>query len=189
MPMNRVHRWLCNSDRWARAVEQQLLPWALEDVELGEDALEIGPGYGATTRVLVRKVPKLSVIEVDGDSARRLRAEYAGRPDGVEVVHGDGADMPLPEGRYTAVTCFTMLHHVPSPALQDRVFAEARRVLRPGGVFAGCDGLTSWGFRALHIGDTCVPVPPDSMARRLRAAGFADAEVTIGKGSFRFRAW
>ncbi|MFE6776385.1 class I SAM-dependent methyltransferase [Streptomyces sp. NPDC057702] len=189
MPMNLLHRWLCNSDRWARSVEQRLLPWALEDVELGEDALEIGPGYGATTRVLVRKVPRLSVVEVDGDSARRLRARYADRAESVEVVHGDGAAMPLPGGRYSSVTCFTMLHHVPTPALQDRVFAEARRVLRPGGVFAGCDALTSWGFRALHIGDTCVPVPPETLAARLREAGFTDVDVAVGEGNFRFRAW
>ncbi|MER0246202.1 class I SAM-dependent methyltransferase [Streptomyces sp. HSW2009] len=188
MPMNRLHRWLCNSDRWARAVEQQLLPWALEDVELGPDALEVGPGYGATTRVLARKVPRLSVIEVDGESARRLRAHYAARPEDVEVVHGDGADMPLPDGRFSSVTCFTMLHHVPSPALQDRLFAQARRVLADGGVFAGCDALSSWSFRAIHLGDTCVPVPPETLAARLRAAGFTDTEVTVGKGSFRFRA-
>jgi hypothetical protein len=44
-----------------------------------------------------------------------------------------------------------MLHHVPSAALQDRLLAEARRVLRPGGVFAGFDGVASWLFRVIHI--------------------------------------
>ena len=33
-----------------------------------------------------------------------------------------------------------MLHHVPTDRLQDRLFAEAFRVLRPGGVFAGDRG-------------------------------------------------
>ena len=40
-----------------------------------------------------------------------------------------------------------MLHHVPSPALQDRVFSEARRVLRPGGVFVATDSLDSADLR------------------------------------------
>ncbi|MET9647024.1 class I SAM-dependent methyltransferase [Streptomyces syringium] len=185
MPMNRFHRHLCRSRMWARAIENELLPWALEDVRLGPDTLEIGPGYGATTRVLVRQVPHLSVVEIDAASVDGLRREFGGR---AEVLHGDGAALPLPDARFDSVACFTMLHHVPSPDRQDALFAEAYRVLRPGGEFVGCDALTGWGFRLVHLGDTCVPVPPDTLAGRLRTAGFADPEVTVGKGSFRFRA-
>jgi hypothetical protein len=47
MTMNLLHRAWCSSDSWARSVERQLLPWALAVVELGDDTLEIGPGYGA----------------------------------------------------------------------------------------------------------------------------------------------
>jgi len=185
--MNRYHQWLCNSRMWARAVEKDLLPWALEDVPLGADTLEIGPGYGATTRVLTRWTGggRLSVLEVDGGSAERLRAEYGDR---VDVVHGDGCAMPLPDGRFDAVLCFTMLHHVPSPRQQDQLFAEAFRVLRPGGVFAGCDGLAGWGFRLIHLRDTYVPVPPRTLPDRLRAAGFPTTDVSLRKDNFRFRA-
>lgn len=184
--MNRYHQWLCNSRMWARAVEKDLLPWALEDVPLGADTLEIGPGYGATTRVLARRTGgRLSVLEVDGGSAERLRAEYGDR---VDVVHGDGCAMPLPDGRFDAVLCFTMLHHVPSPRQQDQLFAEAFRVLRPGGVFAGCDGLAGWGFRLIHLRDTYVPVSPRALPDRLRAAGFPTTDVSLRKDNFRFRA-
>ncbi|MFH8349158.1 class I SAM-dependent methyltransferase [Streptomyces sp. NPDC018045] len=184
--MNRLHQWICSSDRWARGVERDLLPWALDGVELGTDTLEIGPGYGATTHGLTRRAPgRLSVLEVDAEFAGKLQDAYAGR---VEVVHGDGTSMPFPDGGFDAVVCFTMLHHVPSPAQQDQLFAEARRVLRPQGVFAGCDGRASAAFRLLHLGDTYVPVPPETLPRRLRAAGFGPAEVTLGKGRFRFRA-
>ncbi|MGY5134694.1 class I SAM-dependent methyltransferase, partial [Streptomyces nigrescens] len=152
MTMNRYHQWLCNSRMWARAVERDLLPWALVHEQLGAETLEIGPGYGATTRVLERRAGgRLSVLEVDGGSAERLRAEYGDR---IEVVQGDGCAMPLPDGRFDAVVCFTMLHHVPSPRQQDQLFAEAFRVLRPGGIFAGCDGRASRGFRLIHLWDT-----------------------------------
>ncbi|KNB52245.1 class I SAM-dependent methyltransferase [Streptomyces caatingaensis] len=185
MPMNFVHRRLCSSRRWARAVRDRLLPWALADARLGPDTLEIGPGYGATTRVLLGRTERLTAVESDASYALRLRRLLGGR---VDVVHGDGADLPLPDGRFDSVVCFTVLHHVPSAAAQDRLFAEARRVLRPGGLFTGCDALDGWGFRAIHLGDTCVPVPPETLAARLRAAGFADCSVTLGKGSFRFAA-
>ena len=50
--MNWFHRQVCRSGRWRRRVEGELLPWALQGVELGDDVLEIGPGPGVTTDVL-----------------------------------------------------------------------------------------------------------------------------------------
>ena len=44
MPMNAFHRRRCASPEWARHVEDNLLPWALDGVELGDNPLEIGPG-------------------------------------------------------------------------------------------------------------------------------------------------
>jgi hypothetical protein len=48
MAMNLLHQRRCSSVGWADLVRDELLPWALADVELGDQTLEIGPGYGAT---------------------------------------------------------------------------------------------------------------------------------------------
>ncbi|WP_437813920.1 class I SAM-dependent methyltransferase [Sorangium sp. So ce1078] len=184
--MNRLHRWLCSSRVWARGVARDYLPWALAGVDLGDEVLEIGPGYGATTRVLLERVRSLTALELDDELAGRLRDATGDR---VRVVRGDGTQMPFEAASFTAVTCFTMLHHIPSAALQDRLFAEARRVLRPGGVFAGADSLPSLGFRLLHVRDTMVPVDPSTLPRRLAAAGFHDIEVATSPGrALKFRA-
>lgn len=172
MPMNFLHRKLCSSQKWADAVAERM-PGALAGIDLGADVLEIGPGFGATTRVLSRQVPKLTAVEIDEASVRLLRREFDER---VEIVLGDGARLPFPDGRFSAVVCFTMLHHVPSPALQDALFAEARRVLRPGGVFRGVDSQSNLRFRLLHIGDDMVVLDPSTTADRLRRAGFEHAE-------------
>lgn len=187
MGMNRYHRWLCASDKWARSIETGVLPWALDGVDLGGEVLEIGPGYGATTRVLARRVPRLTAVEIDPQLAARLRGLVDGT---VQVVVGDGTALPLPTGTYSAVTCHTMLHHVPAARLQDRLFAEAYRVLRPGGVFVGSDSQLSVRFRLIHLGDTMVVVDAATLPDRLRAAGFRDVTVDLVPARrLRFRAY
>jgi SAM-dependent methyltransferase len=185
MAMNVCHRLCCNSDHWAKEVEEQLLPWALTDVDLGDNTLEIGPGYGAFLRLLVDKTPQLTAVEIDIPMARRLQELYGDR---ARIINGDGTDTGLPADEFSSVVSFTMLHHVPTAELQDRLFAEALRVLRPGGVFAGSDSVTSLLFRVLHFRDTCTTVSPETLPNRLRTAGFHDVDVEVRGGRQRWRA-
>lgn len=176
MDMNLFHRWLCASSWWGRAVERNLLPWALEGVRLGSDTLEIGPGYGANLRLLADRVSRLTAIEISEKLAGRLHREFGAT---ATVLHGDGTSMPLPDNSFDSVVCFTMLHHVPTDSAQDALFAEANRVLRPGGVFAGSDGTRGFVFDLIHLGDsTYTPVDPRTLADRLTTAGFTDITVT-----------
>jgi len=183
--MNLCHRLCCNSNRWAREVEDHVLPWVLADVELGDNTLEIGPGYGAFLRVLVDKTPALTAVEIDPPMARRLQRLYGER---ARIINADGTDTGLPADEFSSVVSFTMLHHVPTAELQDRLFAEAFRVLRSGGVFAGSDSVSSLRFRLLHVRDTCNTVSPETLPDRLRAAGFRDVDVEVRTGRQRWRA-
>ncbi|WP_102419314.1 class I SAM-dependent methyltransferase [Mycobacterium sp. 4858] len=185
MGMNLLHRRRCSSAAWQKAVAGRLLPWALDGVELGSRTLEIGPGYGATTRALLDRADSLTAVEVDAAMADRLERRYGDR---ARIIHGDGADTGLPADHFTSVVCFTMLHHVPSAELQNRLFAEASRVLRPGGVFAGSDGVPSLSFRLLHIADTYNPIAPADLGARLRNAGFVDVQIHPSGGRQRWRA-
>jgi SAM-dependent methyltransferase len=185
MAMNIFHRYRCSSPGWAEMVEDELLPWALADVQLGDRTLEIGPGYGATLRVLVDKASALTAVEVDRPMADRLKRLYG---DQAHIIHGDGTNTGLPDDHFTSVVCFTMLHHVPTASLQDGLFAEAFRVLTPGGVFAGSDGVPSLSFRLKHIGDIYNPVAPDDLGGRLGQAGFTDIDVDAAGSRQRWRA-
>ena len=183
--MNRLHRWYCRSGRWAHRLEYSLLPWVLGSIDLGDDVLEVGPGPGLTTDVLRTRVGRLTAVEIDDDLAAALDARLLGR--NVTVVHGDATQMPLDDNRFTAAVCFTMLHHVPSAELQDRLLGEVHRVLRPGGIFVGSDSTSGPVFRVAHMLDTMVLVDPHTFAARLERVGFADVKVSRGRGAFRFR--
>jgi SAM-dependent methyltransferase len=184
MAMNLLHRVWCGSDSWARTVEQKLLPWVLRDVELGDSTLEIGPGYGANMRVLADKTA-LTAVEIDEKLAQRLGQKYGNR---AHIITGDGTDTGLPEGDFSSVVCFTMLHHVPTPPLQDQLFAEAFRVLAHGGTFAGSDMVPSIPGRVAHFLDTYNPLDPATLPDRLRRAGFTDVHVDVKGGEQRWRA-
>jgi ubiquinone/menaquinone biosynthesis C-methylase UbiE len=106
----------------------------------------------------------------------------------VEVVTGDATAMPFLDAQFSGGVSFTMLHHVPSPELQDRVLREVWRVIEPGGVFVGSDSLQGLFMRLIHIGDTFVPIDPDTFGVRLEAAGFEVLEVEKNSDAFRFHA-
>lgn len=174
--MNSNHD-LCGSDLWRETVRNEIIPWALGDGDLGDDVLEVGPGFGATTEVFRERVEHLTAVEIDPQLAARLVERFDGT--NVTVVEGDATALDFPDDRFSGATCFSMLHHVPGAALQDRLFAEVARVLRPGGVFVATDSLYSDDLRAFHEGDTYEPIDPTGLTERLTAAGFDDVEVDV----------
>ena len=173
--MNRAHLAYCSSDEWAEAVRRWIIPGALDGAALHAPVLEVGPGPGRTTDVLREMAPGLVALELDGPLAASLSRRLGG--SALKVVRGDAKALPFRDGTLRTVLSFTMLHHVPSIAQQDRLLAEVARVLAPGGVLIGVDSLDSPEFRALHVDDICVPVDPGTIAARLTRAGFAAARV------------
>lgn len=173
--MNTLHLERCASPEWRAALRDVIVPYALADARLGDDVLEVGPGPGLTTELLREGLAHLTAVEIDDDLAAALAERLAGT--NVEVVHADATDLPFDDGRFSGAVSFTMLHHVPTDELQDRLFAEVARVLRPGAVFVASDGVAGPEFADLHVDDIYNPVDPTTVGDRLRAAGFADADV------------
>jgi ubiquinone/menaquinone biosynthesis C-methylase UbiE len=159
----------------------------LGSADLGDDVLEIGPGPGITTPLVRERSRRVTAVEIDPWSVRTLREKFRADPS-ITVVEGDATRMPFEDGRFSSAVCFTMLHHVPSTELQDRLLSEVDRVLRPGGTFIGSDSTDSLRFRLYHMFDTCVPIDPSTLPDRLRAAGFTDPRVDAPARGFRFRA-
>jgi len=172
--LNENHK-ACGGPEWRAVVRDFVIPWALGDGDLGDDVLEVGPGYGATTDVFRERVPKLTAVEIDPELATALKSRLDGT--NVTVIQGDATALQFEDDHFTGATCFTMLHHVPSAELQDRLFAEVARVLQPGALFVASDSVASDDLRAHHEGDTYMPIDPDTLPARLEAAGFTDVSV------------
>jgi len=173
--VNEEHLELCASEGWRDALRDLIIPYALADARLGDDVLEVGPGPGLTTDLLRAELAHLTAVELDAGLAAALTARMAGT--NVDVVRADATALPFDDGRFTGAVSFTMLHHVPTAAGQDRLFAEVARVLCPGAVFVASDSVASEELEALHDDDVYNPVDPGTVGARLTAAGFGTVEV------------
>jgi len=170
--VNKWHAELLGSPEWAAFLHEEILPVVTHRVDLGDDLLEIGPGPGAATEWLRQRVKRLVAIELEAEAAAKLGERFAGT--NVEAIVGDATALPYPDGSFDTVGMFTMLHHVPTRALQDALLAGALRALRPGGTLIGSDSLASDRLHQHHEGDTYYPVEPASFLTRLQTIGFGE---------------
>lgn len=186
--MNLIHRCLCRSASWRTVLEKFVVPWALQDVQLGEHVLELGPGHGITTNLLRSRIPRITALEIDPALAKVLTQRF--QDTNVTVVEGDATAMPFHDSQFSGAIALHMLHHVHSVDLQNRVFRQVWRVLRPGAVFVAIDslGLQSLWMRLIHVGDTLMPVNPDTLGPRLEAAGFRENLIETNPYAFRLLA-
>ncbi len=158
-------------------MQTEVLPLLTRDCDLGKEMIELGPGPGAATEWLRHKVARLVAVELDATAADRLATRYAGT--NVQIVTGSAADLSYPAESFDSVGSFTMLHHVPTLAMQNAILAEAFRVLRPGGVLIGSDSLPSTELHHFHADDTYNPVEPASLLGRLQTLGFGTITVIV----------
>lgn len=182
--MNQNHLQFLASPEWARMLESELLPWVEAAGNLGDDVLEIGPGPGLTTDLLRHRVPGLTAVEVDPNLGQALKERLAGT--NVDVIVADVTQAGLPDRRFSAAACFSVLHHMTTTEEQDHLFAEIHRVLRSGGIFVGQESLDLEMIRAGHADDTFNPVDPESLGERLSNVGFGHTKTDVLGYHYRF---
>jgi ubiquinone/menaquinone biosynthesis C-methylase UbiE len=175
--MNSNHARVCASPEWAEHLQSDILPEVTHGIDLGQDMLEIGPGPGAATEWFRHRVRNLTAVELDEEAAAKLTERFAGT--NVQVVIGSATELNYPDASFDSVGSFTMLHHVPTVARQNKVLAEAFRVLRPGGVLIGSDSVASNDRHHFHADDTYNPVEPAALLTRLQTIGFARIAIVV----------
>ncbi|OLF17177.1 class I SAM-dependent methyltransferase [Actinophytocola xanthii] len=159
--------------------------------EPGQDILDLGCGYGDQDFLwLKEKSPRvihaLDVTPHQIDGARRRAAEE-GVADRLRFQVGTATELPFEDGTFDRVVALDAAQHFNT---RTRFFREAFRVLRPGGMIGTVDTIPldettpRRTFRATRFSLYRFSVPDENWydragyARRLGAAGFAQASVT-----------
>ena len=95
--------------------------------------LEIAAGTGVVTRALASALPgSVAIVATDLNQAMLDHAAAVGTKRAVEWRQADAMQMPFGDAMFDAVVCqFGVMFFPDKP----KAFAEARRVLKPGGVF------------------------------------------------------
>jgi SAM-dependent methyltransferase len=95
--------------------------------------LEIAAGTGVVTRALASVLPeRASIVATDLNQPMLDRAAARGTQRPVEWHQADAMQLPFQDDTFDAVVCQFGVMFFPE---RPRAFAEARRVLRSGGVF------------------------------------------------------
>ena len=145
--------------------------------------LDIGSGLGGPARTLAEtydcRVTGIDLTPAFCKAADAL-SDWVGLSDHVSFRQGDATQLPFADGEFDAAMT---IHVAMNIARKDKVYAEARRVLKAGARFAIYDILQGEG------GDVLFPVPwarepsishlatPDEMLSLLRDAGFKIVDV------------
>ena len=185
------------SHQWRTAADSAAYLVPLLDA--GARVLDIGSGPGTITIDLARLVAPGSVIGVDVSTEAVEEALGLAVDNGIGNVSftvGDAHALDFASDTFDVVHAHQMLHHVADPVA---VLREARRVLKPGGIFAARDmdfggaiwapaapALTQWlsvfqdSLRA-HGGE---PHAGRSLKHWALEAGFHDVVATASVSCF-----
>ena len=95
--------------------------------------LEVAAGTGVVTRALDSALPaNVSIVATDLNPAMLEQARAVGVRRVVQWRAADAMQLPVEDGEFDAVVCQFGVLFFPDKA---KAFAQARRVLRPGGIF------------------------------------------------------
>jgi ubiquinone/menaquinone biosynthesis C-methylase UbiE len=176
--MSRLERAACRSLPWRSFTRRVVTPWAIGWADLRGEVLELGSGSGAMAAALLERYPSIRLTATDVDPAMRSAAAdaLARFGDRAEVTEADASNLPFADARFDAVVSFIMLHHVVD---WEGALGEAARVLRPGGLLAGYDLVSSGPNKLLHRGDSSTHrlATAAALEHRLRELDFTDISV------------
>ncbi|MDH7482808.1 MAG: arsenite methyltransferase [Armatimonadota bacterium] len=162
-------------------------PVALAQLKPGEVVLDLGSGGGIDVLLSARRVGptgKAYGLDMTDEMLELARQnQQAAGIDNVEFLKGDIENIPLPDNTVDVIISNCVINLSTD---KDRVFAEAFRVLKPGGRLAVADIVLTRPVDdvvrknlALWAGCIAGALEMNEYKEKLKAAGFANPEIEI----------
>ncbi|HWR02668.1 MAG TPA: methyltransferase domain-containing protein [Humidesulfovibrio sp.] len=102
------------------------------DAFAGKHVLEIGVGHGTDLLQFAKHGAHCHGIDITDRHMELTKRNFSLRGFEVDIRRSDATAICHPDESFDCVYSFGVIHHIPEA---DKVFAEVRRVLKPGGVF------------------------------------------------------
>jgi SAM-dependent methyltransferase len=170
-----------------RAV-RRLVEVLAADLPTGGDVLDVGNGLGAQDPVIAQVTRPRRLVAVNITRSQLVAGRERLRAAGARPVNADATRLPFADSCVDGVISVEAAFHFPSRA---RFFAEAHRVLRPGGaltmsdvpvsrdprgpreLLAGVSQLRVWGLHREAAAST------SAIVAAARDAGFEDVRAEL----------
>lgn len=160
-------------------------PTALARLEPGQVVLDLGSGGGIDVLLSARRVGpsgKAYGLDMTDEMLQLARSNQAKSGLGnVEFLKGHIEEIPLPDNTVDVIISNCVIN---LSADKDRVFSEALRVLRPGGLFAVSDIVSRGDIpealrRSVELWIGCVAgaLNQDEYRHKLATAGFEQIDI------------
>ncbi|WP_025737506.1 class I SAM-dependent methyltransferase [Mycobacterium genavense] len=162
--------------------ERQLWTGALGAIPPVSRVLDMVTGTGFVALLLAELGHHVTGYDASQAMLAHARAKAAERGMDIDFVEGVTERLPFPDASFDAVTARHFLWTLVEP---DKVFAEWRRVLTPGGTLVADCSLNTQVAAHHYSDDVAAALPfsgvadPAPIVDALRAAGFGDVDVHI----------
>jgi ubiquinone/menaquinone biosynthesis C-methylase UbiE len=117
--------------RWSRRVAEVFLDWL--EVPAGRSWLDVGCGTGALSATILQRMRPGCVLGLDSSADFLAHARKQAQDRRAAFDLGDAQALPFGDGQFDAAVSGLVLNFVADP---ERMVAEMRRVVRPGGTVA-----------------------------------------------------
>jgi ubiquinone/menaquinone biosynthesis C-methylase UbiE len=155
-------------------------------LELSFTVLDVGTGTGVFLPFLLEKIGGNGrVVALDVAEAMLLRAKAKGFPGNIDYVCADVMDIPLDDGIFDAVVCYSSFPHFQD---KSRAFSEIYRVIKNGGRLSICHTKSRNEINNIHrripeVHHDTIP-EADRMQSMLLSAGFTEIKIEDNADSY-----
>jgi ubiquinone/menaquinone biosynthesis C-methylase UbiE len=156
------------------------------DITEGSTILDVGTGTGVFVPFLLAKIGETGrLVALDFAEVMLEKAKAKGFKGNIEYLNADIATVPLPNGIFNAVICYSSFPHFHD---KPQALREINRLLMNGGKLFICHTSSRAKINEIHsqiatVADDIIP-DADEMHNMLSAAGFADINIMDSADSY-----